>query len=81
MNDTHDSMKLRYHQMLMSRTPLERLKMGFSMYDTAKQIVQSSIRNQNPKISRREMRKETFLRFYGKDFKLDFRDKILKFLE
>jgi hypothetical protein len=38
------------------------------MFDTAKAIVKSSIREKYPEISRQEMRVKIFLRFYGQDF-------------
>ncbi len=68
MFDTHESIQLRFHQMIMKRTPIERLRMGSSMFDTARQIVRSSILNENPQSSLQELRKEMFLRFYGQDF-------------
>ena len=38
------------------------------MFDTAKEIVRSSILNKNPQASLEEIRKGIFLRFYGQDF-------------
>ena len=42
--------------------------MGFSMFDTVKKIVESSIINNNPSLSAKQIKKEIFLRFYSKDF-------------
>lgn len=78
MTDTHESIKLRYHQMLMGRTPVERLRMGCSMFDAAKQIVKSSILHKNPHCSPQEMKKEIFLRFYGREFSDIQKEKVLK---
>jgi hypothetical protein len=80
MSDTHPSVESRFHEMIMSRSPEERLRMGCSMFDTAKEIVRSSIRERNPNLSEREMRKEIFLRFYGNDFSPQQKEKILFFL-
>jgi len=68
MLDTHESIQLRFEKMMMERSPIERLKMGCSMFDTAKEIVRSSILNKNPQASLEEIRKGIFLRFYGQDF-------------
>ena len=81
MTDTHESIKARFHQMLMSRSPLERLKMGCSMFDSARQIVRSSILDQNPHSSLLEIKKAVFLRFYGHDFNPDQKEKILSSLK
>ena len=61
MIDTHESITIRFHQMMMRRSAIERLKMGCSMFETAKHIVRSSILAQNPQISPRQMREEIFL--------------------
>ena len=68
MNDTHPEMKVRFRNLMMSKTGQERLLMGCSMYDTAKEIVRSSINNNYPGITPAEMRREIFLRFYGHEF-------------
>ncbi len=68
MIDTHESIQLRFQHMMMERTPIERLQMGSSMFDTVRQIVRSSILNENPQSSSQELKKEIFLRFYGQEF-------------
>lgn len=81
MTDTHESMQAQFYKMMMDRAPLERLRMGCSMFDTAKRIVRSSILQANPKSSVKEIKKGIFLRFYSEDFKLDLRNKILNSLK
>lgn len=54
--------------------------MGCSMYDTAKQIVRSAISNSRPGITDEEMKKEIFLRFYGKEFSRTDRKQFLSAL-
>ncbi len=77
MTDTHESIKVRFHQMMMSRSPLERLEMGCSMFDTAKEIVRNSIINQGLGSSPQEINRQIFLRFYSQDFDEDQQKKIL----
>lgn len=73
MRDTNDVMSEKYRKMLLSRPPEERLRMGFSMYDTAREIVKSAIRHKSPEIAPGDLKKEIFLRFYG--FEFDAREK------
>ena len=80
MNDTHPEMAVRFRELMMSRTGQERLLMGCSMYDTAKEIVRSSIYNNNPGITEADMRREVFLRFYGQEFSRAEREKLLLML-
>ncbi len=80
MFDTQESIQLRFHRMIMKRAPIERLQMGSSMFDTAKQIVRSSILNKNPQSSSQELKKEMFLRFYGQEFNESQRKNILNSL-
>jgi len=68
MSDTHPQIAVRFVNLIMSKSNEQRLLMGCSMYDTARQIVQSSICNQNPTATPDEMKKEIFLRFYGQQF-------------
>ncbi len=80
MKDTSEMVVKHFQNMIMKRSPIERLLMGCSMFDTAKQIVQTAIMNQHPKICPNEMKKEIFLRFYGTEFNEHQIKKILKIL-
>ncbi len=80
MNDTHPEMAVRFRNLMMSKTGQERLLMGCSMYDTAKEIVRSSIHNGHSGITEADMRKEIFLRFYGREFSHAEREKIISAL-
>ena len=77
MFDTHPEVAIRFRDLMMSKSGQQRLLMGCSMYDTAKQIVRSAIYNSRPEITDEEMKKEIFLRFYGKEFRRDDREKFL----
>lgn len=59
----------------MQKSNEELLIMGYSMCNTAKEIVKSSILNNNPGISNEDLRREIILRFYGDE--LDY-DQIVK---
>ncbi len=80
MIDTHPDVAVRFRELMMSKTGQERLLMGCSMYDTAKQIVLSAIRNHQPGITDAELKREIFLRFYGQEFSEADRKKLLSAL-
>jgi hypothetical protein len=60
--DTNPEIDNFYYKLMMAKTPIERLKYGFSMFETAKKLVLSSI------IDKENPRVELFLRFYENDF-------------
>jgi hypothetical protein len=80
MSDTHPDVAVRYRDLMMSKTGQQRLLMGCSMYDTAKQIVRSAIYNSRPGITDKDLKKEIFLRFYGQEFSPSEREKFLSAL-
>ncbi len=80
MNDTHPDVAIRFRDLMMSKTGQQRLLMGFSMYDTARQIVRSAIYNSQPDITDKDLKKEIFLRFYGNEFSQSDREKFLSSL-
>ncbi len=77
MNDTHPEIAARFRNLMRAKSNEQRLLMGCSMFDAAKQIAQSAVYSQRPSITPEEMRKEIFLRFYGKEFSKADREKIL----
>ncbi|MDT8301173.1 MAG: hypothetical protein RQ760_06775 [Sedimentisphaerales bacterium] len=80
MNDTHPEITVRFRNLMMSKTGHERLLMGCSMYDTAKEIVRSYIYNEHPGIKDADVRREIFLRFYGQEFSRTEREKLISAL-
>ena len=80
MSDTHPEVYVQYRDLMMGKSGRERLLMGCSMYDTAKQIVRSAIYNSRPEITDEEMKKEIFLRIYGHEFSPSEREKFLTVL-
>ena len=78
MSDTSERVERLYGDMLLSRTPLERLRMASRMYDSAKKLVMAGIRDKNPHLTVSQLRTHLFLRMYGSDFTRDEREKIIK---
>ncbi|MCU0288559.1 MAG: hypothetical protein MUF15_19475 [Acidobacteria bacterium] len=74
MKDTSEKMERIYNEMLMKKTPEERVKMCFSMLNAARRIVMSTIKD------KKNWRKEMFLRFYGDEFSPEQKEKILSAL-
>ena len=68
MLDTHPDIAVRFRNMMMHKSGEQRLRMGCSMYDAAKQIVRSAIYESHPGVTDIEMKREIFLRFYGHEF-------------
>ena len=81
MNDTPKNIEKRFMDMIMAHSPEERLMMSFSMFDSARKLVKSSIIEKQPDISAVEMKKAIFLRIYGDEFNEIDKKKILAALE
>ena len=81
MRDTSSEITRKISEMFQAKTPMERLKMGISMYDTSKYLVTCGIKQRNPGISDADLRRELFLIFYGNDFDPITREKIIQHLE
>jgi hypothetical protein len=81
MNDTSPDMESRYRTMIMERSGEERLKMGCAMRETARAFVEAAIREQDPQATPEAVRKGLFLRFYGHEFDVKSREKILAAIE
>ena len=81
MEDTTSEITEKMCEMIREKTPLERLKMGSSMYQTSKSLVVRAILEDNPNISQAHLRRELFLKFYSNDFDAITRDKIVKHIE
>ncbi len=77
MKDTSPEMESRFYEMIMKKSGEERLKMGFSMFDTAHKQVVASVKMNKPDVDMKTMRKEIFLRFYGQEFSSKELEKIM----
>src|SRR5262249_30310910 len=76
MTDTPPDVDARYRQMLLARSGDDRLRMGFSMYATARALVVASILASEPGASPARIREAIFLRFYGHEFDDATRERI-----
>jgi len=81
MKDTPPEMEVRYRDMLLQLSGEERLKMGCAMRETARTLIEASIREQDPQATPEAVRKGLFLRFYGHEFDVESRAKILAAIE
>ena len=81
MKDTPPEVDVRYRAMLMQQSGAERFLMGCEMRETARALVEASIRKQDPQATPEAVRKGLFLRFYGHEFDVDSREKILAAIE
>jgi hypothetical protein len=77
MNDTTYAMEVLFHELMMKKSGQERMKMGFSMFNTARSQVMASIIMNNPDFDIKEIKKEIFLRFYRMEFHPEEQKKIL----
>ena len=68
MNDTPFDTERKYREMLLQRSGAERLKMGCSMFATARALVVASVLEREPTASPTVVRRAVFVRFYGADF-------------
>ena len=78
MNDTQTKIKQFYNEMLLLKSPLERLRMASRMYDSAKALATSGIQKERQHLDTARLRGELFLRMYEKDFSVTERERIMK---
>lgn len=78
MSDTTFEIENKLNQIYLSKSGEEKLLIALKMFETARDIVLSSL----PKnLSDNELRKELFLRFYGNEFDELTKEKILERLK
>ncbi len=78
MSDTAPVIEKRYHEMLMRLTPEQRLLQTCRMFATAKRLAESSIRAASAEPMDDEMlRRELFLRLYGREVRGPLREMVL----
>jgi hypothetical protein len=71
IGDTPPQVQRLYQEMLMRKSPAERMQMAFDMAAFVKQIVLSSIGDRD------DWREQLFLRYYKDDFTPEQREQIL----
>jgi hypothetical protein len=77
MDDTSFEITEKMGELIRAKTPAERYKMGWSMYETSKCLITRAILENHPNLSKAAFQKEIFLKFYGDDFDLSARERIL----
>lgn len=80
MKDTSEEIRQKQFQIIQSKTPQERFKIGLDMIDFGFETVKQSIITKNPEINEKELKRQVFLRCYGKDFTNEELKKIIAFL-
>lgn len=80
MKDTDSKTQKLILKLMKEKSGEERLRMGFSMYDTARALVEASIHAQFPNLSPADYKRIFFLRFYGSDFTQKRKEEILQAL-
>ncbi|MCH7723044.1 MAG: hypothetical protein IIA49_02140 [Bacteroidetes bacterium] len=74
MKDTSFEIQKKIDEIYKNKSGEEKLLIALSMFETARELVISSLPNN---LSERELRKALFLRFYGNDFSVNEKEKIL----
>ena len=65
-----------YRKRIMALSPERRLAMACSMFQTAKSLARAGILQSGP-LPESEVRRQLFLRFYGSEFTIEERARIL----
>lgn len=76
MNDTSPKVAELYRRLLMARSGEERMMMGFSMYDSARGLVEASLRDQGLVEGSTEWRRALLIRFYGDELRPEVIERI-----
>lgn len=74
MKDTSFEIQKKIDEIYKNKSGEEKLLIALSMFETARELVISSLPNN---LSERELRKALFLRFYVNDFSVNEKEKIL----
>lgn len=74
MKDTSFEIQKKIDEIYKNKSGEEKLLIALSMFETARELVISSLPNN---LLERELRKALFLRFYGNDFTVNEKEKIL----
>jgi hypothetical protein len=77
MDDTLAKVEQRYREMLLSKSPAERLKMASRMYDSARKLVIAGILKERGHLDTPRLRAQLFLRMYGNDFSTTEKERII----
>ncbi len=81
MNDTPHHITQKLCELMKKKSPTERYMMSWSMYETSKFLITHAIMEENPQITKAELKKKLFLKFYCDDFNEKQKERILAHLE
>lgn len=76
MFDTTPEIDEKVRELFLKKTPVERLEMGCSMFNTTKKLLIRFILEENPEITQVGLKQQLFLKLYGDEFTQDQVDKI-----
>jgi hypothetical protein len=76
MKDTSAAMERKFHEMLLARSPQERLVMTCRMFGTAKALIRAGLLHEYGCLDPGELRRRVFLRLNGDDFGEKERERI-----
>lgn len=68
MNDTSHIIEKRVAHMMASRTPVERLKMASSMFDSGRILMATGLQKENASLNEAQIRTKIFIKLYGENF-------------
>ena len=77
-SDTSPEVERLHHELLMARSPGERLRMGLGWSAMLRSLALASIRAQHPEATPAEVRQRLFLRYYGDEFAEPQRSAVLR---
>jgi hypothetical protein len=76
VNDTSPKVAALMHALLMRRTPEERVMMGFSMFDSARKLVEAGLKASGMVEGTFEFRRSYLERMYGSELTREQIDRI-----
>ena len=77
MNDTPPDVDAAFTAMFATLTPTQRVRMVSEMFDSARRLLVSGIRAEQPDITDTELKVQVFLRTYRDDYAPAERDRIV----
>lgn len=80
MKDTTAEVESKFHEMLLARSPEERLVMTCRMFGTAKELIRAGLLHEHGDMDPGELRRRIFLRLYGDDFSEEEKEKIASYI-
>ena len=76
MNDTSPKVEALVHELLMQRSPQERLRMCFSMYDFARELLEASLKRDGLVEGTYAFRRRFLERMYGDELRPEVIEKV-----